>query len=188
VDWNGCTPLSVAVLFNYLEVAVYLLHLGAHVHHIDNHGFWLLYVATFANRIDMIWILINTGASVHLLFHRSETVLGIACQHNCWDAAELFIIAVANHDNIGSLSIRQAALLGHQGFLEALVDKDPSIAQCTYDTDGITLLHLTSICKCSNCMSLLLVKGADMLACFDTNQRHDPSIWLLNWVGWMAFI
>jgi len=46
VDWNGRTPLSVAVFLNHLEIAVYLLRLGAHVNHVCNQGFWPLCVAT----------------------------------------------------------------------------------------------------------------------------------------------
>jgi len=147
VDQNGCTPLSLA---HHLEVAVYLLRLGAHVNHVCNHRLWPLYMATVTRDIDMIRILINAGASVHLLYQiagRAETVLDISCRRAFWDAAELFIIAGANHENVGPASIIKAAALGHKGFLEALVDKDPSITQHTYDTDGFTLLHLPVICK-----------------------------------------
>jgi len=136
----------------------------------------------------MVRILINAGANVHLLFQtdgHAETVLDIACQRTFWDAVELFIIAGANHDNIGFLSIRQATLEGHKGFLEALIDKDPNITQCTYDTDGFTLLHLPVICKHSNCVSLLLEKGADMLARLHSHQGTMTPFHMAVEMGWV---
>jgi len=77
VDQNGYTPLSLAVYLNNLEVAVYLLRLGAQVNCICNRGFWPLYVATDEKNIGMIWVLIKAGANVHLL-HQTD---GCA---ECW--------------------------------------------------------------------------------------------------------
>jgi len=186
VDWNGCTPLSVAVISNYSQVVFYLLRLGANVNHVCHQGLWPLCIATVKKEIDMVRILINAGANVHLLYQSdAETVLDIACRKAFWDAAELFIIAGANHENVGPASIIKAAALGHKGFLEALVEQDPSIAQRTYDTDGLTLLHATVSFQHSDCVSFLLEKGADMRARLDTNQGTMTPFHMAVGAGWV---
>ncbi len=62
-----------------------------------------------------------------------------------------------------SLDIFEAAALGDEAQLSALLSTDPSLAH-TWSADGFTALHFTAFFQQPACAKLLVAKGADVTA------------------------
>ncbi|WP_339046864.1 ankyrin repeat domain-containing protein [Candidatus Mesenet endosymbiont of Phosphuga atrata] len=162
---KGCTALFPAVSSDYIEIANFLLELGANVNDSDIYGTYLVHLAvSHAKNIDMVTLLCDYGANVDVQDNMGRTALFIAI--TCYAQGEKdmkdiigFLLTKKARSDISDrngdypihLAIKQ---MGHPVIVEMLLITDQNNVNYR-DLTELTPLNLAT--KCGNLDAVLVL-------------------------------
>ncbi|GFO07798.1 ankyrin-3 [Plakobranchus ocellatus] len=166
-DDAGMTPLHAACSFAYfpLEGVKKLLAVGADCNRSGHGGFTPLHLAVAGARPEVVRILLENGADMHLKTNLGETNLSLALSWTTYD----FKTKCVKFNRPTSSRIKQDKI----SCARILLEKGFDIRLC--DTDDISILNavVRSDISSVDLLTLLLSKGADVNQ-VDTRTGHTP--------------
>ena len=89
VDKGGSTPLHWASYSSAIEIALYLINLGADINKQDNNGNTPLHLAVIKNSYKMVIKLLQKGALTNILNNENKTPKEISSKNNLSDIYEI---------------------------------------------------------------------------------------------------
>jgi len=146
---NNETALMAACRYGHLRVVRTLIALGAQVNAVDVRGNTaLMHVCRYEQDDDdeMLRLLLQTGASVHVTAENGETALHIAAEMYHDEATAQLLKAKADPDTKrkdGETPLTIAAEKGFESILGMCLDAGASVE--VTDSEGFTALHLAAL-------------------------------------------
>jgi len=107
VNWVnnlGLTPLLIACIWGYVEVAQLLLEKGAEVDKPNQIGMTPLYVASQNGHLDMARLLLEKGADINKTNHKGWTPLHAVCRGGMNGAVNIVQLLIENNADINYLT------------------------------------------------------------------------------------
>ncbi|KAL2833876.1 ankyrin repeat-containing domain protein [Aspergillus cavernicola] len=174
------TPLSNAVANRYIELVELLLKAGADVNDPGN-GASPLYWAVIRQDIDIVELLLKAGADTNAPGEKGTAPLHYAVTHCDINIVEVLLKAGADVNALLLASgahteahsddpLNEAALAGHAGLIQPLVDAG-------FDINGTPAFYISALCIATladhpGTMREILRCGADVNL-MDTSQDHN---------------
>ncbi|XP_076619915.1 ankyrin repeat domain 61 water witch [Colletes latitarsis] len=145
-----------------------LLDAGCHLDLMTKKGDTALHLAAEASCVEIVDLLVEHGANVHLKNHRGQTALHIASRSHCLECVEILLKKGGCdpnvEDNDGRTSLHLAlgrSLLAYE-VTEFLVTWKANVNKT--DKYGYTPLHIAALNELSQCVDILIQRGADLSA------------------------
>lgn len=166
-DKNGCTPLMAATLCGADAVCKRLLENGADPSVRDNSGRNVLFFISPLLRGETLKLLIDAGADVNARETPTErTPLMASLQEHKTGLARLLIDMGADLDlknNNGGSALLYAMRYDHEPIALLLLKKGADPKHAEKET-GVSPLHMAAALGFTDCLKLILAKGADIEA------------------------
>ena len=164
-DGQGNTPLHLAALWDFPEIAAYLIDLGAETNARNTQGLTPLHYAVKNNGIKMCQILANRGASIDARDSYGNTPLHTAITWQSIQAAKFLLLRSANvqlRNLSGNTPMHTAVLQRDRDSIKMLVEYGASLE--SRDNMGMTPLLLAARKNYWEVSQLLIELGADFNA------------------------
>lgn len=158
------TPLKAAVKNGVLEQARMLIQNGASVDRESEKGITPLTLAIMSKNIDMIKLLLKSGANPSGSRKR-ETPLMIAVWKDDLKAVKLLLRfgADPNLETLAGASAIKAAVIGKRlKIAETLIEAGAKVAGVTFEEEGTNLLHIAAGKNFTEIIPLLASHGVDV--------------------------
>jgi ankyrin repeat protein len=120
------TPLSIAIKYEYYDIAELFLSQGANINVRRTNGDSPLHSAVFDNRMETVVYILDHGGSVNQKNDIGETPLMIACKHGYVEIAKFLLQKGAElnaQDNVGRSSLFLASMLQKEALVSYLLDR-----------------------------------------------------------------
>uniref|UniRef100_A0A8C6L2I1 Ankyrin repeat domain 44 n=1 Tax=Nothobranchius furzeri TaxID=105023 RepID=A0A8C6L2I1_NOTFU len=149
-DFQGQTPLMLAVAGGHLDTVSLLLERDAHVNMANSHGLTALHLGLLCGQEECVQCLLEHEASVLLGDSRGRTAIHLAASrgHASW-LSELLSIACSEspslpplRDHGGYTPLHWACYYGHEGCVEVLLEQKG--CRCI-DGNPFTPLHCATL-------------------------------------------
>ena len=170
-DKTGNYLLNYAVIYNDIELVVYLLENGTSLDIVDTDKKSILYTAIKFDHIEIFKILLeynkkNIGLDIlNIQDNDGHTALFYAVRHRRYDMFELLIENTTTFNNFhnknGLFLIHNAVLANDPIILKSIINHNLGIDKTT-STTGYTALHFAVIYNLKSLVLLLLKNGANM--------------------------
>lgn len=204
-DWEGQTPLHIAVYSGFTTVTRFLLDRGADISYIDKHGDSVLHKCLRSYgfgevRKELLLLLLEAGAPVDIENSEGETPLHLAASRGFDLAIRLLLEfrATITHLDKNGRSVLQKCFLTPNGWHEDRFETVWLLVKAGFPVDlrnsaGETLLHLIARSGTASQIRILMELGADPFVldnwgacalhkCFD----RDDQLEVLNIVEVLA--
>ena len=150
-DIYGATCLHIACQHGHLEIAKYLINLGANMHDEDDHNMTCLFYTCLSNNdahvnVSIVNSLIEKGINIHKVNNDGETCLFFACINNAYDVARVLIDNGSNIGTInkhGTTAFHSACKHGYLDIVKLLI-KNGANAK-SLDAHGYSGIHYANI-------------------------------------------
>jgi ankyrin repeat protein len=193
----GYTNLDMAIVFGYVEGAEYLLGFGPDINSRRQDGKTPLINAISRGRPEIARLLIENGADVNATDAEGSPPVYWAVNKGQADIAEMLLSRGASTDFVGKdrgrTLLHTAALQGHTGMVEILLDKDAAVD--AKDNDGKTPLNHAAKYGHKKVADLLSKHGAERTQRMEENfgksryltdqlMQKEVVAWYLAHRGW----
>lgn len=175
---NGDTPLHMACISNYFQIAETLLSFGGDVKAKNKYGDTPGHVAAANGHVSTCELLFRFGADLEVANCNREQPLHLAVIHQRTEVVEFLLSIMSDIDRQeehGYTALHVAARLGNERILTLLLKRGADIEEVA--RDGKRAVHLAEEERHLGAKEILFFHGADMTPF----TPHEPS--LLDWIG-----
>jgi ankyrin repeat protein len=170
-DNNGNTPLHSAAANGHVEIArILLLDRRVEINSRDDGGCTPLHVASREGYPDIVQLLLDHGAHVHVHANLGNTPLHRAATNGHTEAARILLehdAQVDTRNNRGSTSLHVASAGGYSDVVRLLLDYDARVR--VHDNNGKSPLHYANVSGHVEVARILLERDAELTLRGDYN-------------------
>ncbi len=165
-NYNGCTPLAIALVQNNHFIAQKLIAKGASLLSKDASGRGMLHLAAEYASPFLVKLLIEKGLDVNAKDHQGSTPLHAAFNNYCGASFETVKMLIENgsdcnaKNEAGETPFLCACGEGKRSILEYLIQKGANIH--AFAEDGFSPLHRAVSSQSEASVELLLQRGAEV--------------------------